>query len=312
MAISFRGVSLPPLVEVTAAAPDACIIGVIGEESPALSLLLRVAAGTAAPSTGAVEASEPRRYLGPVDSLNLAPAGMLAIDRTLSLHDALVRARSRIALERLRRSGASILILSHEQDLLRDLCDEVWWLQEGVLKARGEPREVLAGYNAHVAARFRDWGAAVSQALHPSMRRGDGRARLLAIETLDAGHRPSSVWRSGEPASIRVTVKFEQGVEDPVVGIMIRTRIGFEVYGTNTELEAVKLGPVAAGETLEVTFALRCELCPQEYTLTAASHDPDGVWHDWVEDALAFTVVDTRYTAGVANLRASVAIARRM
>ena len=48
----------------------------------------------------------------------------------------------------------------------------------------------------------------------------------------------------------------------------------------------------------------RCDLCPQDYTLTAASHDPDGVWHDWMEDALDFTVTDSRYTAGVANLRA--------
>jgi lipopolysaccharide transport system ATP-binding protein len=51
---------------------------------------------------------------------------------------------------------------------------------------------------------------------------------------------------------------------------------------------------------------MRCDLCPQEYTLTAASHDPDGVWHDWIEDAVAFTVADSRYTAGVANLRATV------
>ena len=35
-----------------------------------------------------------------------------------------------------------------------------------------------------------------------------------------------------------------------------------------------------------------------------ASHDPDGVWHDWLEDAVAFSVTDDRYTAGVANLRA--------
>jgi hypothetical protein len=118
------------------------------------------------------------------------------------------------------------------------------------------------------------------------------------------------IWRSGEPVSVRVTVRFAQAVEDPVVGIMIRTRIGLEVYGTNTELEGVKLGLCAPGDTRTVTFAFRCDLCPKEYTLTAASHDPDGVWHDWLEDAVAFTVADTRYTAGVANLRAAVTVAR--
>jgi Wzt C-terminal domain len=107
-------------------------------------------------------------------------------------------------------------------------------------------------------------------------------------------------------AVVKATVKFQEAVEDPVVGIMIRTMVGLNVYGTNTELEGVKLGPCAAGQTLEITFAFRCELCPGDYTLTLASHDPDGVWHDWLEDAVAFGVTDGRYTAGVANLRARV------
>jgi lipopolysaccharide transport system ATP-binding protein len=51
---------------------------------------------------------------------------------------------------------------------------------------------------------------------------------------------------------------------------------------------------------------MECRLCPQSYTITAASHDPDGVWHEWVEDAISFTVSDTRCTAGVANLKAQV------
>ena len=114
------------------------------------------------------------------------------------------------------------------------------------------------------------------------------------------------VWKSGEAVAIRVRVRFHAAVSDPVVGIMIRTRIGMEVYGTNTELEHVKLGPVGAGEVRTVRFAFGCWLCPNDYTITAASHDPDGVWHDWLEDAVAIQVVDDRYTAGVANLRAQV------
>jgi hypothetical protein len=143
------------------------------------------------------------------------------------------------------------------------------------------------------------------------LRRGDGRARLVAIETLDAAGEPVSSYLSGSHARILVTVEFAAPVDDPVVGIMIRTRIGMEVYGTNTELEGLQLGPVSAGDRRTVEFAFACDLCPQEYTITAASHDPDGVWHDWMEDALAFRVTDTRYTAGVANLRARVGFAEQ-
>ena len=110
--------------------------------------------------------------------------------------------------------------------------------------------------------------------------------------------------------AVTVIVRFHAEVAAPVIGILIRTRIGLNVYGTNTELESLQPSPVAAGEAIRVSYRCRCDLCPGDYTITAASHDPDGVWHDWLEDAVAFSVSDTRYTAGVANLRARVEAVR--
>jgi lipopolysaccharide transport system ATP-binding protein len=310
MAIRYRDVCFGGLTHFTAEVPDGAVIGLVGEESPALAGLLQLASGVAVADSGTVESSEPRRHIGPTDVLNLGPAATIAIENALACHDPLVRTRARIGIERLRRSGSCLLILSFEYDLLSNLSDELWWIHEGKLLARGEPREVLSAFQTHIGIRLREWTSSITIPLEPSMRRGDGRARLLAIVPLDGGGNSSAVWRSGDPVAVRVVVRFEQPVDDPVVGIMIRTRIGMEVYGTNTELEGLKLGPCAAGETLQVIFQFSCGLCPQEYTLTAASHDPDGVWHDWMEDAVALTVTDIRYTAGVANLRAAVSVSR--
>ena len=179
-----------------------------------------------------------------------------------------------------------------------------------VWRPKAIPARFSKNTAAHVAGRLRELGAAGCALLAPPLRRGDGRAQLLAVETLDAQGNPTMAWSSGEPASVRVTVQYREAVDDPVVGIMIRTRIGFEVYGTNTELEKLKLGPCHAGEILRVVFSFRCDLCPREYTLTAASHDPDGALHEWLEDAVAFVVVDSRHTAGVACLRATVTVDR--
>ena len=90
------------------------------------------------------------------------------------------------------------------------------------------------------------------------------------------------------------------------MGILVRTRIGMDVYGTNTRIEQTPLGNFAAGDELEVDFHLECWLTPQSYTLTAATQNDDGSSHDWVDDAIAFDVVDTRVAAGVANLRARI------
>jgi lipopolysaccharide transport system ATP-binding protein len=242
--------------------------------------------------------------------LNFAPAEVLLIEHTLAQHDPLVRARAVAALDRLRRGGATILLVSHDDELLRDLCDEIWWLDKGNLAGRGDPAETLAAYRKHIAQRIRAWGESVSSPLTPSLRRGDGRAEILNVETLGENGKSTAVWQSGENAVIRVSLKFHGTVADPVVGILIRTRLGLNVYGTNTELERLKFGPCSGGESLRLSFTFRCELCPQQYTLTVASHDPDGAWHDWLEEAVAFSVTDQRATAGVVNLRARVSIER--
>jgi energy-coupling factor transporter ATP-binding protein EcfA2 len=309
MAVAFRRASGPPLVDFDAAAPDGAVIGIVGENGSGKRKLLRLAAGIERPERGTVEVSGPPRLLGPEDTLDFPPAAVLLVDQTFARHDPFERGRAVMELDRLCRAGTTALVISHEEDLLRRIADEIWWLDRGRLAGRGDPEEMLSGYRKHVAARLRAWGETSGAApVAPSIRSGDGRAEVLRVETIGENGRPTMVWRSGELAVVKVAVRFRDAVADPVVGIMIRTATGLNVYGTNTELERLPLGPRASGDALELSFAFRCELCPGEYTLTVASHDPDGVWHDWLEDAVAFSVGDSRYTAGVANLRATVSV----
>jgi lipopolysaccharide transport system ATP-binding protein len=269
-----------------------------------------LAAGLDQPTSGEVVATGERRYLGLADALQLSPVRLLAIEHTFAQHDPLVRARALVAIDRLRSGGTTALIASHESALLRSIADEVWWLDGGSLVGRGDPREVLDAYHQCIAAKFRAWGEKLTSPIRPSLRRGDGRAEIEKLETIGESGQPTIIWQSGENVTVRATVRYGENVEVPVVGIMIRTRIGLEVFGTNTELEHVNTGICAAGDRLQVNFQFRCDLCPGEYTLTAASHDTDGTAHDWMDDAVAFVVCDKRYTAGVANLRANVQVAK--
>jgi energy-coupling factor transporter ATP-binding protein EcfA2 len=308
MSIEFRDVTLSPLRGFSAAAPSGAIIGVIGEKASGVAELLKLAGGASQPAQGEVRAAAERRFVGLGESLNLAPAAVIALDQALATQDAVVRARTLTGLDRLRRADSTVLLASHEERLLETLCDEVWWLEAGELAARGDPKETLAKYRRHVVERVRSWGETIPPRLAPLFRRGDGRAEVLSIETLGAGGHPTIVWKSGEMVAVRATVRFHEAVENPVLGLLIRTQIGFEVYGTNTELERIQIGARQPDDTVAVVFSFLCDLCPQAYTLTLASHDPDGTAHDWLDDAIAVTVTAERPTAGVANLRAKVTV----
>ena len=308
MSLEFRNAVLAPLNGISVVAPPGVIIGVIGEKGSGVVELLKLAGGAVQPQSGEVVAGPERRYVALGESLNLAPAAVIALDHALATQDAVVRARTLTGLDRMRRAGATVLLASHEDSLLELLCDEVWWLDGGRIAAKGDAKETLAKYRRHVAERVRAWGETIPARLAPAFRHGDGRAELLSIETFGPDNKPTIVWKSGDMATVRATVQYNSAVDNPVLGLLIRTQVGFEVYGTNTELEGIKLGPRAVGDSVTVVFSFLCDLCPRAYTLTLASHDPDGTVHDWLDDAIAVTVTDGRATAGVANLRAKVTV----
>ena len=91
-----------------------------------------------------------------------------------------------------------------------------------------------------------------------------------------------------------------------MIGMLIRNRLGIEVFGTNTRIEGIELGDFNAGDSVTVRFGFRCFLTRQEYTLTVASQHPNGASQDWLDDAVMFSVVDERDTAGVANFRTQI------
>jgi len=106
--------------------------------------------------------------------------------------------------------------------------------------------------------------------------------------------------------TIRVTARAERDLDDPVVGVLIRNRLGIDVFGTNTRIEGIEIGRVAAGETFEVEFTFDCLLTRQDYTLTVATQHRAGYSQDWLDDVVAFSVVDERDVAGLASFKTKV------
>ena len=151
----------------------------------------------------------------------------------------------------------------------------------------------------------------VPHQLQGSFRHGDGTSEILDVTPLNSRGESARAFAAGERVTMRVRTLFHREKSDPMVGILIRTRIGMDVYGTNTRLEGISLGDFAAGEELDIDFQFDCWLAPQEYTLTVATQNPDGSSHDWVDEAIAFEVVDAKAMAGVANLRAEVTWTKR-
>ena len=230
---------------------------------------------------------------------------ILIVDEALAVGDAVFANRCIRKFQELRERRITVLFVSHDLGLVKQLSDRALLLLHGRIEAEGAPRDVINRYIGLVLEKQAPQ-IQKSDRISASFRHGDGSSEILGIQILNARGEPVSAVGSGECITVRVRSRFHAAKAEPMVGILIRTRIGMEVYGTNTRVEQLSLGEFQPGDQLEVDFQMECWLTPQSYTLTVATQNADGTSHDWLDDAIAFEVVDRRVAAGVANLRAQI------
>jgi lipopolysaccharide transport system ATP-binding protein len=232
---------------------------------------------------------------------------ILVVDEALAVGDAVFANRCVRKFQELKRRNITVLFVSHDLGLVKQLSDRAILLVGGHIHAQGDPNDVINRYIGLVLERQRaDAEPAESKGIAAGFRHGDRTSEILTVQLLDTSGEPMKAVASGEPVRVRVRSVFHAAKSAPMVGLLIRNRIGMEVYGTNTRVEQIELGRFDAGDELELEFRFECWLTPQQYTITVAMQDADGSSHDWLDDVLAFEVVDSRALAGVVNLRADI------
>jgi ABC-type polysaccharide/polyol phosphate transport system ATPase subunit len=255
-------------------------------------------------------------------AISAAP-DILIVDEALAVGDAIFQHRCIRRLNELQEAGVTVLFVSHDPAAVRALCSRAILLSEGQMVAEGQPQDVLNRYQKIIMARENKYESAVAAAhdtgvsaeeqseeelarLSYTFRHGDGTAEVLRVDLLNASGQPVKLVESGEPVRIRMRVRFHAEIDDSIFGFLIRNRHGIHIYGTNTQLQQVEVGPVQPEDIVEVTFAMNCSLAPDSYSIAVAAHSPAAVSFDWIDGVVFFHVMSAVVMEGVTNLSATV------
>ena len=76
-------------------------------------------------------------------------ADVLLIDEVLSVGDAEFQTKSKARMEELIRSGAAVVLVSHDMRAVRTLADRAVWLEDGHVKMMGKASDVVDAYEAN-------------------------------------------------------------------------------------------------------------------------------------------------------------------
>ncbi len=221
---------------------------------------------------------------------------ILIVDEALSVGDAYFQHKSFARIREFRDQGTTLLFVSHSAGAVKTLCNRAILLDQGVMIRDGSPDDVLDYYNAIIAKQEADQQIReVESATQKSVIRSGNRAAVIEDVDMVLGGQSSRAVRVGEAVRFQVDIAIQQDMEELTVGILIRDRLGNDVFGTNTWHLGCSRKGLRTGERWRLAFEFpELNLGVGNYSATFALHSGDAHVsnnYDWWNQALVFQVV---------------------
>jgi len=251
---------------------------------------------------------------------------ILLVDETLAVGDALFQRRSYQRMEKMRDAGKTIIFVSHDFYAVQSFCQRALLLDAGKVVKIGEAKPVVNKYIELLATReheYVEWlegrGKGQTkpsttqrdpipdqQTINEEFRFGTREAEIIDCYLLDENGKRTVVWETGKKGSVVVVVKFHKRVERPIVGFIINTPTGINVFATNSWYAENEPGPQEAGTVLKAEFCQSIHLNPGNYVLSVAVADkqPDYLLRlDDRVDIMSFKVMGPKkHFGGIVDL----------
>lgn len=237
---------------------------------------------------------------------------ILLVDEVLAVGDYAFQQRCYARMDELRAQGTSLILVSHNMEAIRRVCEKGLVMYRGEDIFCGTAAEAVVAYSDALreAARKAQMEVPTEEGISQRVMTFD--AEIENVSLLNEKGDPITVVRSGECVSVAIAVHFKDAVYNPVFSLVIRTPDGHTVYDTTTRWMNIQTPDFLPGTSSVIKFALNMCLLDGEYELgvdiasTNFSH-----FYDSMERALGFSVVGSNTAKGLANLEAKFSISNR-
>lgn len=248
-------------------------------------------------------------------AINVNP-DILLIDEVLSVGDTSFQKKCINKLKELKRQGKTIVIVSHDNHTMEILCDEVIWLNKGKIVKSGDSKIVINEYLHFMAEedgirinnqkQQSDESDGQKQTqnseLEEQNRWGNRKIELTNLKMYNGEGQETYSFTSGERLKLKIDYVMHEVNEDIVFGIAVNTIDGIKCYGTNTDIDNVKIDKLSSQGTVFVDIE-SISLIEGSYLVDIAVHKLDGTAYDYQVGRYGFQVKSNVHDVGICKLK---------
>jgi ABC-type polysaccharide/polyol phosphate transport system ATPase subunit len=268
---------------------------------------------------------------------------ILIIDEALAVGDAYFQQKCFHRIEKFKEAGGTLLFVSHDANTVKQLCDKVVLLSNGVVLSQGVPKTVIDLYEGLVARKtdmseqdvsVDQTGSAEGAHRHPFAVDDDSvdvnatwtkattittnqDAQLVDFRMLDSNRRRVVSIESEAPLTIAYRVRLKKDFERPAFGLIVRDRTGRSIFETSTYSMRMVDVPVAKDchVVVEFTFDFNVRAGQYSFSIGVANNgfsksefeEYSLLMHD-VDQIQVYDAADAIFYGGLFNMRPSVTL----
>lgn len=215
---------------------------------------------------------------------------ILIVDEILAVGDQAFQEKCVDQIYRLKRKGTTIIMVSHNLNMIRNLCSRLLWLDQGDLRGEGPTESMIAQY---LATTYQNPASTSAPArTEGDFRRwGTGEVEITGVHFLDAEDEETAAFCTGDPLTIEIAYRARKSVQDAEFGLALFRQDGLQINSPNNRLagEQIDLEPGSGVVRYSID---RLPLLPARYYATIAIHDGRTAnAYDFHEQAYSFHVL---------------------
>jgi ABC-type polysaccharide/polyol phosphate transport system ATPase subunit len=197
-------------------------------------------------------------------AINVEPE-LLIIDEILAVGDIDFQRKCTERFLEFRNAGRTTVLVTHDMNSVRTMCDRAVWLDHGKLRGTGEPGEIVDGYTESMT------GSTDRVAKLGSYREGSGELQFTSARMLVEGEQRRSL-RTGDDLVLELELTATSPIDDPAVSITVMTASGLMLSEPSTRDADITLGRVDDTRALTVRLP-DLALLPGEYQVHCTVSD---------------------------------------
>jgi lipopolysaccharide transport system ATP-binding protein len=202
---------------------------------------------------------------------------ILLVDEILAVGDQSFQLRCLDKINEMKREGITIVLVTHDLNTVRSMCNRAVWLDDGLVRAKGSVDYVLEQYMAQVRSEDQEalCQAEAEAQQDTSWRWGSREAEIVQVQLLNGSGQERRSFQTGDPFVVRIYFNAHCCIEKPQFGLALYHASGFHINGPNTVFSGLDIEAIEGRGWVEYRVD-SLPLLEGTYLLSAALYDYDG------------------------------------